>query len=110
MMRWRKDGFFEQVPFTPRPYVPRLQYHNDPIIVGPLLRRDLPVALQNLQVSFFGVGNLGLHGVCGGSVAGDSYGYVVGVDSHFLAVNAHYPVSVANVFDPCERKVADRWV
>src|SRR5436309_7766354 len=51
MMRWRKDGFFEQVPFTPRPYVRRPQHHNDPIIAGPLLRRDLPVALQNLQVS-----------------------------------------------------------
>jgi len=25
-------------------------------------------------------------------------------------VNAYYPVSVANVFDPYERKVADRWV
>jgi len=39
------------VPFTPRPYVRRPQHHNDPIIAGPLLRRDLPVALQNLQVS-----------------------------------------------------------
>jgi len=39
-----------------------------------------------------------------------STGMSSGVDSHFLAVNAYYPVSVANVFDPYERKVADRWV
>jgi len=51
-----------------------------------------------------------LHGVCGVSVAEDSYGHVVGVDSHFLAVNAHYAASVANIFNPYERKVADRWV
>jgi len=59
---------------------------------------------------FHGVGNLGLHGVCRVSVAEDCYGHVVGVDSHLLAVNAHYPVSVANIFDPRERKVAERWV
>ena len=32
---------------------------------------------------------------------------VVRVDLHFLAVNADYPVSVANIFDPFERKVAE---
>jgi len=33
---------------------------------------------------------------------------VVRVDLHFLAVNADDPVSVANIFDPFEPKVADR--
>ena len=51
MIRWNPDGLFEYRAVYPTPYVHRPQHHNDPIIAGPLVHRDLSVALQNLQVS-----------------------------------------------------------
>jgi len=45
------DVLFEYRAVYVTPYVRRLQHHNDPVIADRLRHRDLPVALQNLQVS-----------------------------------------------------------
>ncbi|OLE90050.1 MAG: hypothetical protein AUF79_11060 [Crenarchaeota archaeon 13_1_20CM_2_51_8] len=50
MMRCRRDGFFEYAVYA-TPTCSASPASSDPIIAGPLVHRDLPVALQNWQGS-----------------------------------------------------------